>query len=196
MAVRKAEARAKGLTRRRAIPPEDARKAAEAACAVVLRDAPPPPGAIVAGYWPMRGELDPGPLLAILAERGHPVALPVTPPADAPPCLRFRRWDGNPASLAPGPFKTRHPPEGAPDVQPDWMLVPLLGFDRRGQRLGYGGGFYDRYLAARGPALTALGFAFAVQEIPLADGGVPCEPHDRPLTALVTDAGIIRPERL
>jgi 5-formyltetrahydrofolate cyclo-ligase len=145
----------------------------------------------------MRGELDPRPLLAVLAARGHTVALPVTPPPDAPPLLTFRVWDSDPDTLEDGPFKTRQPTADAPPCDPDWLLVPLVGFDRRGVRLGYGGGFYDRYLLARRGGrrgVTAVGLGFAAQEVPLFEGGLPAEPHDIPLAAVLTEAGVIHPE--
>ncbi|WP_246152298.1 5-formyltetrahydrofolate cyclo-ligase [Roseospira navarrensis] len=194
LAARKATLRAHLLTARANIGPARAEQAGRAARDHALSDVAPPPGAVVAGFWPMRGELDPRPLLAALAARGHPVALPVTPPKSAPPVLVFRLWDGDPDALVDGPFKTRQPPESAPRVEPAWLLVPLVGFDRRGVRLGYGGGFYDRHLAGPGAGATALGYAYACQEAPLASGGVPVEPHDIPLAAIVTEAGTIHPE--
>lgn len=145
----------------------------------------PPPGARVAGYLPIGGELDVHPLMAALAERGCPLALPVVTGPTAP--LVFRAWrPGDP--LEDGPFGTRQPPAAAPLVHPAWILVPLLAFDRRGYRLGQGGGFYDRTLAAadQDPPV-ALGLAFAAQAVE----ALPIEPHDRPLAAVATEAGLI-----
>jgi len=152
-----------------------------ALAAHVLRDAPPPPGAVVAGFWPLDGEIDIRPLLHALAERGHAVVLPVTPRRGGP--LTFRRWrpgDG----MASGRFGTAIP-VGEP-MTPDFLLVPLLAFDRRGRRLGYGAGFYDRTLAGL-PGARTLGCAFAAQEVDC----VPAGPLDIPLGAVATENGVI-----
>lgn len=143
-------------------------------------------GQVLSGYWPMRSEIDPRP--ALVAHRG-PVCLPVTPPRGQP--LVFRRWTPG-AALVPGAFGTLVP-EG-PEVVPQVLVVPLLAFDRRGYRLGYGGGYYDRTLAAlraAGPC-TAIGYAFAAQEV----AEVPTEPTDARLDLIVTEAGVIRPRSL
>ncbi|TJZ93056.1 5-formyltetrahydrofolate cyclo-ligase [Paracoccus gahaiensis] len=142
------------------------------------------PGAVLAGYWPMRGEADPRPALA--AHDG-PVVLPVVTGPARP--LVFRLWQED--ALQPGPFGTAHPPESAPVLTPSVLIVPLAGFDRAGNRLGYGGGFYDRtleLLRKSGP-VKAIGLAFAVQELP----AIPAEPFDQPLDLIVTDRGPIRP---
>ena len=147
---------------------------------------PPPLGAVVSGFWPLDGEIDLRPLLHALAGRGHPVALPVTPPRGRP--LRFARWrPGDP--LVPGRFGTLHPL--GEDLAPDVLLVPLLAFDARGNRLGYGGCYYDRTLAAL-PGRLAVGCAFAAQEV----ASVPVEPTDIRLDAVATERGVlVCPER-
>ncbi|MFL1462140.1 5-formyltetrahydrofolate cyclo-ligase [Roseococcus sp. DSY-14] len=143
-----------------------------------------PPGAAVAGFWPLPGELDLRPALAALHARGHALALPFTPPRGQP--LRFRRWAPGEA-LAPGPMGTAHPAAEVPLV-PGVVLVPLLAFDRRGGRLGYGGGYYDRTLPLF-PHARRLGIAFAAQEV----DEVPMQPHDIFLHAIVTEEGVTRP---
>lgn len=179
LAELKAEARRAALARREGCDPAlGARLAAH-----VLREAPPPVGATVAGFWPMGPEIDIRPLLLALAERGHPIALPVTPKRGNP--LTFRRWRPGEA-LARGPFGTQHPAAGE-TLTPDWLLVPLLAFDRAGRRLGYGAGYYDRTLAAL-PGATAIGCAYACQELP----EVPAGPDDWPLHAIATEQGVIR----
>jgi 5-formyltetrahydrofolate cyclo-ligase len=146
-----------------------------------------PRGAVVSGYWPLAGELDIRPLLHQIHEQGHPIGLPVVK-AKAQP-LVFRHWIPG-APLVQGSFKVMTPPEGAPEVEPDVLLVPLLAFDRAGYRLGYGGGFYDRTLEKRrreahsGHAILAIGIAFAAQETE----DLPRGPFDQPLDWIVTEA--------
>ena len=147
----------------------------------LLRDFPPAPGAVVSGFWPLAGEIDVLPLLHTLSERGHPVALPVTPKIGNP--LSFRLW-------RPGDIMIQERfgtmcPTGEPAV-PDYLLVPLLAFDRHGHRLGYGGGFYDRTLAGL-PGAVAIGCAFAAQEL----DEVPVGPYDVRLAAIATENGVI-----
>ncbi|MGG5821679.1 5-formyltetrahydrofolate cyclo-ligase [Falsiroseomonas sp. HW251] len=178
----KAEARRVALARRETCDPTTGTALTD----LILRQAPPPPGAIVAGFWPMGREIDIRPLLHALHERGHPIALPVTPKRGQP--LHFRRWlPGD--ELARGPVGTSQPKPDAEELTPTYLLVPLLAFDRRGHRLGYGAGYYDRTLAAL-PGATAIGVAYAAQEL----DEVPAGPDDVPLSAIATPAGLIRPK--
>ena len=108
---------------------------------VVLRECPPPAGAVVSGFWPIGDELDIRPLLHALHARGHPIVLPVTPRRGNP--LTFRLWQPGDA-LEPERFGTFRPI--GEECAPGFLLVPLLAFDRRGYRVGYGAGFYDRTL--------------------------------------------------
>jgi len=147
----------------------------------VLRHAPPPAGAVVAGFWPLPGEIDIRPLLHALVQRGHAVLLPFTPPRGQP--LVFRRWRPGDA-MAAGRFGT--PTPIGEMMVPDMLLVPLLAFDRRGHRLGYGAGYYDRTLATL-PRAGTLGCAFAAQEL----DSVPAGPQDVRLAAIATERGII-----
>ncbi|MCK8785408.1 5-formyltetrahydrofolate cyclo-ligase [Roseomonas sp. NAR14] len=148
----------------------------------VLREAPPPAGAVIGGFWPMGDEIDPRPLLEVLAARGYAIALPVTPPRGQP--LGFRRWRPGEA-LARGPLGTRQPAAGEA-MRPDWLLVPLLAFDRAGRRLGYGGGYYDRTLPLL-PGAVPLGVAHAGQEM----AEVPAGPEDFRLPRIATERGIV-----
>ncbi len=176
----KAEARRAALARREGCDPALGARLVQH----VLAEAPPPAGAVVAGFWPMGQEIDIRPLLLALAERGHPIALPVTPKRGLP--LLFRRWQPG-QELARGPMGTRQPTSGE-NLRPSFLLVPLLAFDRTGRRLGYGAGYYDRTLAGL-PDAIAIGCAFACQELP----EVPAGPEDWRLDAIATETGIIRP---
>jgi 5-formyltetrahydrofolate cyclo-ligase len=138
-------------------------------------------GRVLAGYMPMRTEIDPLPAMA--AHQG-PVGVPVI--IGKAQALQFREWSLG-ARMIQGAFKALIPEEGA-WVEPSVLIVPLLAWDRRGYRLGYGGGFYDRTLAglrARGPVL-AVGFAFAAQEV----DAVPIDGYDQPLDAVITEKGV------
>ena len=149
----------------------------------LLGGLPPAPGAVVAGVWPLPGEMDLRPLLRELHQRGHRLALPVTPPRGQ--ALSFREWTPE-SVMVPGRFGTMHT-EGAALV-PDYLLVPLLAFDRAGNRLGYGAGHYDRTLALL-PEAVAVGFGFACQEMT----ALRVEATDRVLEAIVTELELIRP---
>ena len=144
----------------------------------------PHAGQVLAGYWPMRDEADPRPAMA--AHRG-PLCLPVVAGRAMP--LLFRLWRGE--ALQPGPWGTSHPADSAPEMRPDILIVPLAGFDRAGNRLGYGGGFYDRTLEMlRSSApVRAIGLAFGCQEVP----NIPAEVFDQPLDLIVTDRGALHP---
>jgi 5-formyltetrahydrofolate cyclo-ligase len=153
-----------------------------ALAAHVLAELAIAPGVSVSGFWPMPGEIDIRPLLAALHARGHDILLPQTPPRGEK--LIFRHWRPGATMLAER-FGTLRPdgPEGVPAL----LFVPLLAFDRTGHRLGYGGGYYDRTLAAL-PGARAIGCAFAAQEV-LA---VPAGAHDMRLDAVATERGILR----
>ena len=141
-------------------------------------------GVPLAGYAQMRTEIDPTPAMEEAAAWG-PVALPVIIGEGQP--LRFRSWTPG-CTMVDGPFGARVPKEGD-WIVPEIVIVPLVAFDRRGGRLGYGGGFYDRTLEglrARGPVL-AIGFAYAAQEAK----DLPLEPTDQPLDMIVTEAGVL-----
>lgn len=153
---------------------------AAALLADLLADYGPKP---LAGYMAMRTEIDPS--VAMAAHQG-PVGVPVIMGAGQP--LKFREWTPG-CALIEGEFGAKIPAEGA-WIEPEILIVPMVAWDRRGFRLGYGGGFYDRTLEglrAKRPTI-AIGFAFAAQELP----EVPVEPVDQPLDALVTETGVIR----
>jgi 5-formyltetrahydrofolate cyclo-ligase len=147
---------------------------------------------VVAGYWPMRSEADPRPIMVALKERGIALALPAMhrPGGDFASEVLFRPWmPWEP--LVPGGFGTLVPVPEAGETGPAVLLVPLLAFDRQCRRLGYGKGHYDRAIArlqAKGDLLT-IGIAYAAQEV----AEVPTEPHDRVLHAIATERGVIMP---
>ena len=153
----------------------------------LLASVPLPAGAAVSAYWPMGEELDPRPLMHALHGRGHPIGLPVVVGHGRP--LLFRHWEPG-HELEKAAFNTRVPTADRPELRPAVLLVPLLAFDRAGYRLGYGGGFYDRTLAALGPAgeVTAIGLAFADQEV----AEVPRDAYDRRLDWIVTEREAVR----
>ena len=148
----------------------------------VIRDCPPPPAAVVSGFWPLDGEIDIRPLLYTLHAAGHEIVLPVTPARGMP--LSFRIWRPGDTMVA-GRFGTMRPI--GEERSPDFLLVPLLAFDRQGGRLGYGAGYYDRTLSLLSPRF-ALGCAFAAQEVP----EVPTGPNDIRLNAIATEREVIR----
>ena len=146
-----------------------------------------PDGATFSGYYPYRSEIDVLGLMAFLAAKGFETCLPVvTGPGRR---LQFRAWKPGDATV-PGKWDIPTPPDSARVVEPDFMLVPLLAFDRAGYRLGYGGGFYDRTIAdmkATRPLVTA-GVAYSAQEMPQ----VPRGKFDQPLDWVLTEQGAIR----
>lgn len=135
----------------------------------------------LSGYMPMRTEIDPLPAMA--AHQG-PVCVPVIVGKGQP--LRFREWSPGCVMIA-GEFGALIPADGA-WVEPEVLIVPLLAFDERGFRLGYGGGFYDRTLQALRAkrATLAIGFAFASQQV----AEVPVDQNDQRLDAIITEQGV------
>ncbi len=177
----KAAARKAAFARRKAAFGAGDRGAGATRLAEVLA---PEAGRVLAGYMAMRTEIDPTP--AMVAHAG-PVCVPVIQGKGL--ALRFREWSPV-AAMVEGAFGALIPASGAWLV-PAVLIVPLVAFDRRGYRLGYGGGFYDRtleHLRAEGPVL-AVGFAWAAQE----DPALPIEPTDQRLDLIVTEREVIRP---
>ena len=172
-----------------------ARRAAYAARRAAHAAAPPDPshylraelgrhrGRVVSGYMPIHSEIDP---LPAMAAHDGPACVPVIIGRGRP--LAFRAWTPDTPMIA-GEFGARIPEHGAWLV-PEVVIVPMVAFDARGYRLGYGGGFYDRTLAAlreAGP-VVALGFAYAGQEM----AELPIDPTDQRLDAVVTEHGVRR----
>ena len=140
------------------------------------------PGTVVAGYSPIRSEIDPTPLMRTLAAQGGQLALPVITSRDQP--LKFRAWLPD-DRLQRGPLGILEPSPGAAEAIPDIVLVPLAAFDRFGHRIGYGAGHYDRTLEQLRALkkIVAVGIAFAAQEVE----AVPALQHDVTLDYMLTD---------
>ena len=165
----------------------DTSKTAAVSLARHMLEAVPREG-VVAGYYSVRGEIGMHETLAELSERGHTLCLPVIKTQGAPLIFRRRRIDH---PLVMGHFGVSVPPENEPELVPDIVIVPLLAFDAKGHRLGYGAGFYDRTIAALRRTkknITVIGAAYAAQQM----DSIPADPHDEKLDMIVTEKGIIR----
>jgi 5-formyltetrahydrofolate cyclo-ligase len=144
------------------------------------------PGAVVAGYSPIRSEIDPVPLMRKLAAPGVQLALPAIMAGDQP--LKFRAWSPG-DRLQRGRLGILEPSADAREVIPDILFVPLAAFDRAGHRIGYGAGHYDRTLEQlrKIKAITAVGIAAAVQEVE----AVPALSHDAMLDYVLTETQML-----
>lgn len=143
----------------------------------------------LAGYWPIGSELDPRPVMERVREMGAEIALPAVI-AEAKP-LVFRGYRKGDALITEA-FATRAPAMDAPQIIPDVVLVPMLAFDERGYRLGYGGGFYDRSMAQlqqQSPNSRFIGLAYAGQKV----DETPTGAYDLPLKVIVTEQGVLQP---
>lgn len=170
-------------TRQRAHAKDRDGHSARAVAAHFLAHVTLPSGAVVGGYWPTGTELDVRPLLTDLHKRGHVCGLPAVQRGQP---LTFHRWQPQ-DRLVPGVFNILVPDHHTPEVDPDVLLLPLLAFDDRGMRIGYGGGYYDRTIPAirrRKPLLT-IGIGYAAQEVSY----VPTDRYDQRLDWIVTEAG-------
>lgn len=141
---------------------------------------------IVAICWPYRNEYDARHLAARLRRAGATIALPVVVAPREP--LQFRAWTpGMP--MAPGPLGIPHPARGEP-LTPTAVILPMAGFDDDGYRLGYGGGYFDRTLAALPQRPLVIGVAHEFARLPT----IHPQSHDIPVDYVVTEAGIYRRE--
>lgn len=177
----KSELRQAAIARRDALPADERQRAAGTIAARAL-PLPIAPGVIVSGFMPLKSEINPLPLMQKLAGQGARLALPTIAGRGKP--LIMREWAFG-APLDRGQWGIREPPAQAPEVDPDILLVPLLAFDRNGHRIGYGAGYYDMTIAGlrSRKAITAVGIAFAAQEIP----AVPVTPRDARLDLVLTE---------
>ena len=178
----KDELRREALAARDAIPPttriENAIALADHADALGIE-----PGSTVAGYWPIRSEIDPRPLMFALRERGLALVLP----AVVDDAIVFRELTREGKLEAAG-FGTVAPGPDARSLAPDVILLPLAAFDADGNRIGYGRGHYDRCIAAmraRGLTPRLVGLAHATQRVE----AIPAEAHDVRLHAILHEKG-------
>jgi len=181
----KADLRKTAFAQRDALPPAERQAAAEA---IAARPFPLSiaPGIIVSGFSPLKSEINPLPLMRKLAAADARLALPVVAGRGKPLIMRSYAF-GQP--LNEGVWGIREPKPDAPEVDPDILIVPLAAFDRRGNRIGYGAGYYDmtiNRLRSRKPAI-AVGIAYAAQEVP----EVPTTPRDERLDLVLTEHEVI-----
>jgi 5-formyltetrahydrofolate cyclo-ligase len=177
----KAALRKELLARRDALPVAERQAAAEAIAAQPF-PLPIAPGVVVSGFSPLKTEVNPLPLLRRLAAAGARLALPVLVGRGRPLIMRAFAF-GDP--LAAGVWGIREPTKDAAEIDPDILIVPLAAFDRRGNRIGYGAGYYDltinRLRALK--SITAVGIAYAAQEVP----DVPVTARDARLDLVLTE---------
>jgi len=139
-------------------------------------------GPVVSAYWPLGSEINPRPLMARLKGLGAAIVLPRVEDEG----LVFRQFESE-AALVPGGFGLMEPPPQSLEIRPTLILLPLLGFDAEGNRLGYGKGHYDKAIAAlrREGRAFLCGLAYDEQRVT----SVPAEPHDVPLDWVGTPGG-------
>jgi 5,10-methenyltetrahydrofolate synthetase len=140
-------------------------------------------GRILSGYWPIGGEPDLRPALTALHQAGLTIALPVVETRAAP--LVFRRWTPGMA-LVRGDWNIPVPPPEAEVLTPDIALAPCLGWTAGCYRLGWGGGYFDRTLAALAPRPLTIGIALAAARLPT----IHPQPHDIALDLILTEEGV------
>jgi 5-formyltetrahydrofolate cyclo-ligase len=176
--------RAELIARREAAPLPTRRDWSLAISLMLLHALPVQQGSVIGYCWPYRGEYDPRPLLRRMRERGIQCALPVV--RQRGEALIFRAWTPG-VQMAQGPLGIAYPVQTA-QVDPDVLLIPLVGFGRAGDRLGYGGGYFDRTLAsfARRPLCVGVGFELARMESTYPQA------HDIPMDAIVTELAMHR----
>jgi 5-formyltetrahydrofolate cyclo-ligase len=139
-------------------------------------------GRNLSAYWPIKGEPDLRPLMAKLHNAGVVIALPLVETKAAP--LVFRLWTPE-TKMVRGDWNIPVPPADAEPVTPDIALAPLVGWDEKGYRLGYGGGYFDRTLAALTPRPFVIGIGYASAKL----ATIFPQPHDIAMNLIVTDGG-------
>ena len=181
-AWRKAE-RARLIEARMAMPLDEHKAASQAISDCLAARFPADSFTSLGGYWPFRREYDCIPLMRTVIAAGGKVALPVVIQKGQP--LEFRPWTPE-SRMEAGVWNILHPAEGEP-MKPAALLIPLVGFDRKGFRLGYGAGFYDRTIATYDAWPLRIGVGFDVSRL---DDIHPHE-HDIPMDFIVTEKGVV-----
>lgn len=184
--ARKADLRKSVLQARNALPETFRHTASQAIIAHCLNGLALPDKACVSGFWPIRSEIDPRPLMQALEARGMALCVPAILDAQT---IEFRTMSFGDTLVETG-FGTMGPPADAPVVDPDIMLIPLAVFDHAGNRIGYGAGYYDRAIAAlhhKNKRPLLIGVAFDAQRV----DHIAHEPHDVALNYILTETGLI-----
>ncbi len=182
----KAEIRKSVLQARNALPEALRHAAAQSVIRHFSGGITLPAKSCISGFWPIRSEIDPRPLMRELEAQGMALCVPAILDAQT---IEFRAMSFGDALVETG-FGTMGPAADAPVVDPDIMLIPLAAFDRAGNRIGYGAGYYDRAIAAlhqknKHPVL--IGVAFDAQRV----DHIAHEPHDVALDYILTESGLI-----
>ena len=183
-AWRKAE-RARLIEARMAMPLDQHQAASQAITERLAERFPPVALASLGCYWPYRREYNCIPLMERVVSDGGTAALPAVIERNQP--LEFRPWTPQ-ARMEAGVWGILHPAEG-PAVWPQALLVPLVGFDAAGYRLGYGAGYYDRTIAIFAKKPLLIGVGFEVSRMPT----IHPQAHDIPMDVIVTEAGVFEP---
>lgn len=196
--ISKADLRARFAAIRAAMSQDDRRAADRALCDALIALPAFREATVIGGYAPVRGEIDLTPVWQAAAAAGKPYALPCTVTGAAEGRMVFRAMaDFAPDALIPARFGIPEPPDTARVLRPsDWegglLIVPALGFDNDGFRVGYGGGYYDRYVAdltSAGIRLTTVGAVYAACRVP----ELPREAHDRPVDLILDERSVLVP---
>jgi 5-formyltetrahydrofolate cyclo-ligase len=188
--LEKHEARSCALDARAALSEADRERLALAVCANAVELPELHAAGVVMLFASFRTELDTTPLAEWVLRTGKTLCLPRVL---GPRRMAAYRVADLVADLAPGRWDIPEPREEQPEVPPeavDLVFVPGSAFDEDGHRCGYGGGFYDNYLPRTRPGTPWVALAFEAQLVP----GIRCEPHDLPVTAIVTERRVIRPD--
>jgi len=184
-AWRKAE-RTRLIEARMALPLDQHRAKSEAISRCLHERFPPESLSLIGCYWPFKREFDCIPFMREVLAAGGAVALPVMVQKNAP--LIFRPWTPQ-TKMQKVVWNILEPAEG-PAVEPAALLIPVVGFDKDGYRLGYGAGFYDRTIASFAKRPVTIGVGFELQRLQT----IHPQPHDIPLDYIITEEGVVREE--
>ena len=181
--IEKEELREQAILHRDRIRPED--EDVEALAALFQEHVKPQMGQVIAAYWPLDHEIDVRYIIDDLLKQGHSIALPIASRKSRE--MTFSKWDGK-GDLAKGNFGVFVPPS-EDLVEPDIILVPMLAFDRKGNRLGRGGGHYDATIEAlrQKKDVLVIGVAYAAQAVLF---NLPVEEHDQRMDMILTPQGV------